>query len=48
VKRSFDNTNTIEALKGTNISAPKLSSYYSTVLEYCLATDWGREMKYAA
>jgi thioester reductase-like protein len=48
VERSFDNTNTIEALKGTNISAPKLSSYYSTILKYCFATDWGGDMKYAA
>ncbi len=46
-KRHFDNTNTINALQGTNISTPKLSSYFNNILSYCYWTNWGKRIKYA-
>jgi thioester reductase-like protein len=46
--RCFDNKNTIEALQGTGITAPMIPIYFHNILEYSFATDWGRQIKYAA
>jgi long-chain acyl-CoA synthetase len=46
--RHFDNNNTLQALKGTTISVPNLSSYFSHLMEYCFSTDWGKRLKHAA
>jgi thioester reductase-like protein len=46
--RCFDNKNTIEALQGTGITAPVIPTYFHNILEYSFATDWRRQIKYAA
>jgi len=46
--RSFDSANTVEALKGTGISAPGMLSLLPTLLAYCVESDWGRRERQAA
>jgi long-chain acyl-CoA synthetase len=47
-ERVFDNANTCSALKGTKIAPPQFKVYYQTILGYCIETDWGKNLKYAA
>ena len=47
MSRIFDNSNTLEALQGTDISIPPFSSYYRQLLDYCIKTRWGKTLKYA-
>jgi len=42
IKKFFDITNTLAALKGTEITPPPFKNYYRTLLQYCLVTDWGK------
>jgi nucleoside-diphosphate-sugar epimerase len=46
--RHFDNTQTLEALRGTGISVPRFSSYFDNILRYSFPTDWGKRVKEAA
>jgi thioester reductase-like protein len=48
VTRHFDNTHTLEALRGTDISVPRFSSYFDNILRYSFETDWGKRVKEAA
>lgn len=48
VYRTFDNTNTYFALRGTGITSPRFKKYYKTLLRYCIETDWGKQIKCAA
>jgi long-chain acyl-CoA synthetase len=48
VRRTFDNTNTSSALRGTKITPPPFKEYYQNVLRYCIQTDWGKRLKCAA
>jgi hypothetical protein len=42
VSRVFDTTNTTRALCHTGISLPHPREYFERLLEYCLASNWGR------
>ena len=42
INRVFDDTNTRASLRGTAIRPPRFSSYYQTILEYSVATAWGK------
>jgi hypothetical protein len=48
VDRTFDNTNTCSALRKTGITVPDFKAYYQTILQYCVQTDWGKRLKFAA
>jgi thioester reductase-like protein len=48
VKRTFDNANTRSILNKTAIQPKPLEVYYHTLLEYCIKTDWGKQICYAA
>ncbi len=41
-KASYDVNNTKRALAATTIRVPPFSDYFGRVIEYCLASDWGR------
>jgi thioester reductase-like protein len=43
IERSFDNSNTRSALQDTGIAPPPYSQYYEALLDYCLATEWGKQ-----
>ena len=47
-KRTFDCSNTMEALNGSLITLLKLTDYLDVILDYSIATDWGRRMRKAA
>lgn len=47
VNREFDDSNTRELLQGTGIAAPEFCEYLPQLLNFCLATDWGRFRKAA-
>jgi len=42
IERTFDDTNARSALQGTGIVPPPYSQYHRTLLDYCLATAWGK------
>jgi nucleoside-diphosphate-sugar epimerase len=46
--KTFDNANTLSALRGTNIAPPEFASYYRAILRYCMETDWGKRLRCAA
>ena len=46
--REFDDTNTREALQGTGITAPGFAEYLPQLLDFCLATSWGKRLRAAA
>ncbi len=46
--KTFDNSNTLCALRGTGIAPPEFAGYYRAILRYCIETDWGKRLKYAA
>ncbi|UCE23573.1 MAG: SDR family oxidoreductase [Candidatus Zixiibacteriota bacterium] len=48
LKRTFDDTNTRQALRNTGVSVPKLSDYLNNILAFCLETGWGRKTRQAA
>jgi long-chain acyl-CoA synthetase len=48
LKRNFDNTNTINALQGTNIIATKLTNYFDNILRYYLRSTRSNCLSYAA
>jgi long-chain acyl-CoA synthetase len=48
VERTFDDTNTSTALRGTNIVPPRFEQYYETILQYCIEANWGRQLKRAS
>jgi len=48
VTRTFDNTNTRSALRGSSITPPEFKMYYPTILQYCIQTNWGRRLSCAA
>jgi hypothetical protein len=48
LSRSFDDRNIREALKGTTIRPIALRGYLDRILEYCLATEWGKAFRRAA
>jgi long-chain acyl-CoA synthetase len=47
ISRIFDNTNTIEALRDSDITVPAFGDYYNQLLDYCIETKWGKTLKYA-
>jgi len=47
-ERTFDNSNTCSALRGTGIAPPQFKVYYQNILRYCIETDWGKSFKCAA
>jgi thioester reductase-like protein len=47
-ERVFDNAHTCSALKGTKIAPPQFKVYYQNILQYCIETGWGKNLKYAA
>lgn len=42
VERTFDNSNARSALQDTGIAPAPYRQYYRTLLDYCLATGWGK------
>ncbi len=42
LRQLFDNRRARQALAGGRIELPPIGSYYSKVVRYCVATDWGR------
>jgi thioester reductase-like protein len=46
--KTFDNNNTLSALRGTKIAPPEFASYYRAILRYCMETDWGKRLRCAA
>lgn len=48
VNRTFDNSNTRFALRGTGITVPDFKTYCHTILGYCIQTDWGKRLRNAA
>ena len=43
-KRSFDNTSTLTALRGTKIKAKPLQDYYDKLLKFSIACNWGKQI----
>jgi len=46
VMRAFDNSNTLHALRGTNIAPLSVRTYLGAILQYCIETSWGRRLKH--
>lgn len=44
VERVFDNSNTLEALKGSGVQVPAFESYFETILLFSLETNWGKRL----
>lgn len=42
--RVFDNTNTLEALKSTEIKLPNFNEYFNGILKFCLISNWGKNL----
>ena len=47
-ERDFDDSNTRSAVAGSGISVPALRDYLDTIVEFCLATNWGKRQLRAA
>ena len=47
-KRAFDNSNTTAALTNTNIHPPLFDNYYNNISDYCVKSDWGKNLNVAA
>lgn len=41
-RASFDTRNTRRDLAGSGVAVPEVSSYFRTLLRYCVQTDWGK------
>ncbi len=48
ISRIFDNTKAEEALVRKGITVPSFRSYFNAILDFCLATNWGRKAFQAA
>lgn len=48
VPKSFDDSNTRKALRGTGIAPPPYKRYYQAILQYCVESNWGRQFRLAA
>ncbi|MBI4428383.1 MAG: SDR family oxidoreductase [Ignavibacteriales bacterium] len=42
IPKNFDNSNTMEALRGTSIGVPRYKSYQERILRYCVEHEWGK------
>ena len=42
INRIFDNSNTLDALRNAGITVPVFKDYYRNLLQYCVATGWGK------
>lgn len=40
--QSFQNDGTMADLAGAGLPVPRIESYYSRILDYCIRTNWGR------
>ena len=48
IKRSYDNSKTYSDLDDSPIRPKPLTTYYHTILAYCIETNWGKPERYAA
>jgi len=48
VRRTFDNSNTIAALRGSGVVNPTFVEYGSAILRYCIWCNWGKRVRRAA
>lgn len=47
IGKVFDNSNTLRALQDSGITVPPFREYYKELLNYCVATKWGKAVKYS-
>lgn len=47
VPREFDTTNAERALQGSGISPPALATYFENIMDFCTATQWGKDFQEA-
>jgi len=48
LKRNFDDTNTVLALRDSGISIQPLTDYLDKIMEYCVGSNWGKKIRSAA
>jgi len=48
VQRTFDNSNTRQALEGSGIVIPRFAEYGKIILRYAVETNWGKQLRRAA
>lgn len=48
IDRTFDNSETVNALKSAGLMVPSFKDYYERIFEYTLEANWGRKLRVAA
>ena len=48
VQRIYSDLNTRDALRDSHIAPPLFKTYYHSILQYCVDSDWGRRPRLAA
>lgn len=48
IDRTFDNSDTVNALKNTSLTVPAFKDYYEKIFNFTLEANWGRRLRVAA